>query len=114
MMLTGFFIVLVALFQVVPPPPPPGGSEIRSIIVVDGSDEINLSNRDFRDVVENGVCLYDGRFCTFRKIMDGLNSGVLKVNRRNDINRLWQLASGDDEKREVCDFAQGPLNTTTR
>lgn len=113
-MLLGIYFTFLAFIQVVPPPPPPGGSELHSIIVVDGDEEINISNRDFRDAIEGGLCLYNDLYCSLEEILDALYTGELKVNRRNDLNRLWQLASNDEERLKVCQFAQSEKNTTSK
>lgn len=113
-MLLGIYITFLAFIQAVPPPPPPGGSELHSIIVVDGDEEINIRNREFRDAIEGGLCLYNDLYCSLGEILDALYHGELEVNRRNDLNRLWQLASNDEERLKVCQFAQSEKNTTSR
>ena len=94
-----FFIWL----QIVPPPPPPGGSELQSIIVVDElGNETDISNSEFKDFRDGlTACLYGTNYCSFRSIMDSLYTGALRVNRRNDLKRLWDIASTLDEKLEV-------------
>lgn len=113
-MLLGIYITFLAFIQAVPPPPPPGGSELQSIIVVDGQDEIIIRNKKFKEAIEGGLCLYNDLYCTLGEILEALDSGELKVNRRNDLNRLWQLASNDEERLKVCQFAQSEKNTTSK